>query len=161
MKTIIYIFSIALITLTGCEFINTKILGKPSKAEIEQMRLDSIRIADSLKIADSIAKAKFEEEEAVRIADSIAQAEIEAKKAEKARNKFHVISGSFKTPKFADQYKDRMINHYGYEDTRILQNEYGFKLVAIQSFPDKNEALQGLRQIRNEGKFQVWLHTSN
>lgn len=161
MKNGLYIVIFALIALTGCEFINTKILGKPSKAEIEQMRLDSIRVADSLQVADSIAKAEFEAREAERIADSIAQAEAEALEAEKARNRFHIISGSFRTPEFADRYRDRMVNHYGYDEAQIMKNRYGFNLVAIQSFPDRQLAMQRVREIQQEGKLQAWVHESN
>ena len=121
MKKVLILLLVSSIFLGGCEFIRTKILGKPSKAEIEAMeqarqdsiRQDSIEQAHAARIQDSIAQAKAD---SIAKADSLAEAK-RKEEAERAKNKYHVISGSFKTPKYAERYKERMIEVYGYDGT--------------------------------------------
>ncbi len=162
MKKVLILLLVSSIFLSGCEFIRTKILGKPSKAEIEAMeqarmdsiRHDSIEQAQAARIQDSIAEAK---------ADSIAQADSQAEakrkeEAERAKNKYHVISGSFKTPKYAERYKERMINKYGYDKTLIVQANNDFKLVSINQHPSYSAALN---QAKSLDEMQAWVYVAN
>ena len=164
MKKIIGLLVVSSLFLTSCEFIRTKILGKPSKAEMERMEYlqDSIRIADSIAnelaekenyVLDSIEAAKAKAE-----ADSLA--ELQRKKEEASRNKYHVISGSFRTPSFADRYKERMLSE-GYQDTRIVQASNGFNLVSISQYPSYGSALNEARNLNNDGAFEVWVYVAN
>lgn len=169
MKRIaLFFFIISPFLFSQCDFIKTRILGQDSDTtSAYQERLDSIRRADSIRKAkarkdslrrlDSIREAK---EQARK--DSLARLDsIRKAKKKQKKNQYHIISGSFKTPSYAESYKDRMINHYNYSQTKILQSKNNFNLVAIKSFPRYNEALRDLKDIRRKGHFQVWMYKSN
>jgi cell division protein FtsN len=167
MKKTLLLFSFLLFmifSLNNCKFIRTKILGKPDPADtlaawhhmmdslqrvdsinaIEQARLDSMEMIRQQAKADSLAKA-----------DSIRQAKLEAEK-----NKYHIISGSFRNSSYADRYNQRMQDEYGY-DSKIVVANNGFNLVSIKSHPSMSAAIRELRNIRDEGRFEAWVYAGN
>ncbi len=162
MKRYITLLIVSTLLLSGCEFIRTKILGKPSKAELEaleQYRLDSIRQDSIMKaemstVEDSVRKAR---EDSIAKADSIAEAKRKLD-AERERNKYHVISGSFKTESYAKNYKQSMISEYGYDHSKIVEASNGFNLVSIAQYPSYGSALSQARSIDN---FEVWVYVDN
>jgi cell division protein FtsN len=163
-RILILAFIVSPFIFTECDFIKTKILGKESPADTMaayQARLDSIRKADSLQqIQDSIAAVKAQERaDSIAKADSIAEAE--AARRERERNKYHVITGSFKTPKYAESYKQRMQQHFNYNNTKILQANNGFNLVSVSSFPTYGKALSQTKQIMNQGTLEAWVYKAN
>ncbi len=153
---------------THCDFINTKILGKESPEDTMaayQARLDSIRRADSIqkveqREADSLARLDSIKQAKERAkADSLAK--IDSIEKARAQNKYHIISGSFRNENYAQRYKNRMLESYNYDNTRILRANNGFNLVSIKSYPNYRQALNELRSLRNQGNFPVWVYKSN
>lgn len=154
MKKIFVFLIFSTVAISGCKFIKTKILGKPDPADTLEAYMDKM---ESQRLADSIALAELEQQRL----DSLAALEEEENTPMVSTNKYHVISGSFKTPSYAQKYKQKMIDEFGYKNTQILTANNGFNLVSIESFPNFNSALRELRHIREEGNFEVWLYVAN
>ena len=91
-------------------------------------------------------------------ADSLAK--LDSIKRAKERNKYHIISGSFRNSSYAERFNDRMKSEYNY-DSKIVVGNNGFNLVAIKSLPTMGVAIRELRSIRDEGRFEAWIYIEN
>jgi cell division protein FtsN len=152
MKKILLLLFVISLGLSSCKFIKTKILKKKQPVDTMaayEARLDSIREAET---------RYLQELEQARL-DSIAQAEAETEALQNA-NKYHVISGSFRTPSYADSYLQKMINN-GYAGSKILQANNGFNLVSIASASNMRAALSELRQIKNQTEMELWVYVAH
>ena len=146
MKKIVFVLSVLVLLSSGCKF-----FGKKKQAElarIEQMKKDSIQKAQ--KAAKDLELKKAQEE----------KAKLEAiKKAEEEHQrlyKFHIIVGSFKTPKYAAAYKD-YIGKKGYQ-TEILVNSYKFEMISIGAYKSWGEAVKDLRKAREAVEATSWIY---
>ncbi|MFC2087649.1 SPOR domain-containing protein [Bacteroidota bacterium] len=153
-KSILILFAVT-ITITGCDFLekNLKFLRKNKEKELlEQMRLDSIAKAreDSLKRAEELfqqrQQAKFD---SMRIA-------MEEKKLKEAKP-FHVITGSFKQMKYAEDHVKTWTNK-GYEP-EIIKGQNDFNLVSIGAYNTYGNALAKVKKLREETEeFEYWVY---
>ena len=151
MKNLILILVLA-ITVSSCKFIKEKgWFGKDADTLVAyQARMDSIRVADSV-------KKVLEEEKRIEEArlDSIRAIE-EAERERLARFKYHIIVGSFKTPEYADLYSE-YYRKMGYQ-TEILFNDYDFNVVSARAFDNLNEALVQLEHFRDTVELEAWIY---
>lgn len=147
MRNIIIALSLIVVFSTSCDM-----FGK--KKREEQARIEAQRKKDSIAKAKKLAEAaklkKIKEEQARK--DSI-------KKAEEARRKlykYHIIVGSFKTPKYATAYND-FIGKKGYQ-TEMLTNSYNFQMVSIGAFKSWREAVVELNKAREAIEPTSWIY---
>jgi cell division protein FtsN len=160
MKRFTIFLLLSVIMLSGCEWYRTRILKKPSKAEIARLAAQQ-RMQDSLDRLDSIAQAKQDSIDAAEATkDSLAEETEEDASPERnpADYPFHVISGSFRNPSYAERYKERMISE-GYRNTFIVQR-YGYNFVSISQHESAGQAYSEARGITNQGK-EVWVFRYN
>jgi len=147
MRNIVIVLSLLVILGSGCDMFGKK--KREEQARIEaQRKKDSI--ADAQKKAKALELKKQKEEQARK--DSIRKAEEERKKM----YKFHIIVGSFKTPKYAEAYND-FISKKGYQ-TEMLTNSYNFKMVSIGGFKSWKEAVVELKKAREAIEPNSWIY---
>ena len=127
------------------------LFGKKKKAAaaaaIQQARLDSIRVADSLKRAQDVLLARERSRQ-----DSIRYAE-EARSA----SKYHIIVGSFYTPEYARNWIE-VFKEQGY-NARILQMKGSrFELVSVESFADFRTTFNKLLNYQENVMPDAWIY---
>ncbi|MFC2151182.1 hypothetical protein ACFLSE_01530 [Bacteroidota bacterium] len=147
MRNIVIILSLLVALSSGCNM-----FGKKKRAE--QAAIEAQHKKDSIAKAKKAAKAlkiKKQKEEQAR-KDSIKKAEEERKRL----YKFHVIVGSFKTPKYATAYND-FIGKKGYQ-TELLTNSYNFQMVSIGAFKSWREAVVELGKAREAIEPSSWIY---
>lgn len=145
MRHILFVLSILLILGSGC--------GKKKKEQQalqEKHRKDSIARVDSIKKVKALKLKKQKEEQARK--DSIKKAEEERRKL----YKFHIIVGSFKTPKYAIAYND-FIGKKGYQ-TEMLTNRYNFQMVSIGAYKSWGDAVKELGKVREAIEPTSWIY---
>jgi len=69
---------------------------------------------------------------------------------------FHVIAGSFRNPKYAEEFSDKMAQE-GY-NVKIVKARNGFNLVSIGAYDSYAAALNRIKEIREGGRYQVWVY---
>lgn len=147
MRSIIIVLSLLVVLSSGCNM-----FGKKKRAEeaarIEQMKKDSTEKAQ--KAAQALKIKKQKEEQAKQ--EAIRKAEEERIKL----YKFHIIVGSFKTPKYATAYND-YIGKKGYQ-TELLTNSYQFQMVSIGAFKSWREAVLELGKAREAIEPTSWIY---
>ena len=148
MRNIVIVLSLLVILSSGCQFFGKK--KRAEQAAIEQRKNDSIATADSLKKVKTIALKKKKEEQARK--DSIKKAEEERRKL----YKYHIIVGSFKTPKYATAYND-FIGKKGYQ-TELLTNRYNFQMVSIGAYKSWRDAVKELGKVREAIESTSWIY---
>ena len=146
------------ISFSACDFIGEKIplFKRGDTLEAYQHRMDSI------KYADSIRKVKKLEQENMLKEKARLEAERKAKELAilNAKNRYHVIAGSFKTPKYAETYLGEM-QKQGYT-VKTLKNEYGFDCVSIFATSSYGKALKKINELKvgqeeEDGEVELWV----
>lgn len=147
MRNLVIVLSLLVVFSSGCEM-----FGKKKRAEQAAIELKAKN--------DSIAKAKKAEKAAKLKKQKEAKAKQEAiRKAEEERKKlykFHIIVGSFKTPKYATAYNELMAAK-GYQ-TEMMTNNYNFQMVSIGAFKSWREAVVELKKAREAIEPTSWIH---
>jgi cell division protein FtsN len=141
-----------LLSLNSCEWFNTAILGKPSKAEIARR----IKVENARK--DSLARVEQE-----RLAAIERQKQEEAEREEALRNqRYHVIFGCFKVQSNAERMVARLESD-GHTAV-VLNFANGFSCVSIQSFSDIHTAFNAMNSFLRTVSYcpeDVWVYDSN
>lgn len=152
MRKLIFTLAAIVLLTSGCEFFEKKkMFSKEDTLVAYQRRVDSLRKVDSIKKAKAIAKQKAEQARK----DSIRKAEQERKRL----YKFHVIVGSFKTPKYAEAYNN-FIMQKGYK-TEVLRNDYQFQMISIGAYKSWREAVKDLEMARETIEPTSWIYIDN
>ena len=146
MKKIVIVLSVLVLLSSGCKFFGKK--KQAEKDRIEKAKQDSIK---KVKEAADLAKINKEKEEKAR-QEAIQKAEEERQRL----YKFHIIVGSFKTPKYAAAYKD-YIGKKGYQ-TEILVNSYKFEMISIGAYKSWGEAVKDLYKAREVVEATSWIY---
>ena len=115
-----------------------------------QIRMDSIRVADSLKMVRA-AENKLAREQAIQ--DSLMRIEEEFY-ANQFR--YHIIVGSFITPEYAFDHSD-FYSSMGYQ-TKIIEGINGFDLVSAMGLNDYSESLYQLENFKDTVEIESWLY---
>jgi len=144
-----------LLSLNSCEWVNTTILGNPSKAEIaKKAQEESAR-------KDSLARAEREAAMAAQQQTQEEAAKVKPKETE-AGKRFHVIVGCFKVPSNAEKMIN-LLKSQGYQPKSfVLYN--GFDCISVQSFDTLREAYNTMTQLLRYSDFcpdDVWVYDIN
>jgi phosphotransferase system IIB component len=147
MRSLLVVLSLIVVLSSGCEM-----FGKKKRAEQAAIELKAKN--------DSIAKVK-KDAKALKIKKQKAeQARKDSiKKAEEARKKlykFHVIVGSFKTPKYATAYND-FIGKKGYQ-SELIMNRYNFQMVSVGAYKSWGDAVRELVKAREAIEPTSWIY---
>ena len=147
MRSILIMLSFLVVLSSGCNLIGKKKREEQAKARAEFVK-DSTEKAQ--KAAKALALKKQQDEKARQ--DSIKRAEEERRKL----YKYHIIVGSFKTPKYATAYND-FIGKKGYQ-TELITNEYKFQMVSIGAFKSWGDAVKELVKAREAIEPTSWIY---
>lgn len=146
MKRIIIPILLISLLVSGCKYFG----GKKDTKKVDtliawQAKQDSIN-----KVQAAIAAKEKEVNDSLqRIQDAL------------AKLKFNVIIGSFKVPTNADSWQQE-VNKMGFNSTKIIDSDNGFKLVSIGAFETYSKAFAQIGKI-NEGKeepIELWVYES-
>jgi len=155
MKNILLLTIVTALMLSSCNFLERTFNKKKRQRELlEQMRLDSIAKAkaDSIQMAEELQRQL----EQARL-DSIRLAE-EAELA-KRLTRYHVIAGSFKVLSNAQSFA-KNLSCDGFEP-QILEGKSGYTYVSVGAYESFSNAANMVREIRDNGKYIVWIHRPN
>jgi hypothetical protein len=75
---------------------------------------------------------------------------------EKQSGNYHIVAGAFRVEENSDK-KVEQLQALGFKARKICMNKYGLHEVVYASYTDRIEALQALRQIKNENNPEAWL----
>jgi len=142
MKRIIIPILLISLLAGGCRFFKKKEVTKVDTLVAWQAKQDSLKVLEEIAM-----KEKAIQDSLLRIQEM------------QARLKFHVIIGSFKVPTNADDWQQEVIK-MGYNDTKIIDSDNGFKLVSIGSYETYSLAFNEIEKI-NEGKetpTELWVY---
>lgn len=154
MRSLLLSVLIVLLLLPSCNFIKKKGwfgTGRAAEAAM-QIRLDSIRVADSLREVRA-AELAFAREQAIQ--DSLFRIDEEMDFYD---NQFiyHIIVGSFITPEYALDHSD-FYNSMGYQ-TQIFEGVNGFDLVSAMDLEDYSQSLYQLENFKDTVEIEAWLY---
>ena len=135
----------------SCKYFNR--VSKKEALAMEQRRIDSIRVADSIKAAQDILIALEQARQ-----DSIRQ--VEEQLAYDRSFKYNIIVGSFITPAYATNYAEEF-RGLGYDPKIISMTGTPFNLVAAERYQNFSEAVKRLYQFQDTVTFDAWLYISN
>lgn len=159
MKKVLFLMIVAFFALSGCKFINEKILKKGSDTlEVYVNTLESQLAAQEEEYEVSLAQIQRESQ--ARIDSIIRYYENELSSGGRryspaSRGTYYLIVGSFKTPKYAEDYTAK-VSGMGY-NTRIVKVR-DWNLVAAESYTNLREALSGLAIVRSNVAVTSWIY---
>lgn len=153
MKKILLIIGVFILFLsTGCDFFENKKLFSNDVDTLQAY----LRKKDSLDSLQTLREAK----EKKRLAEKAREDSIKAAKERHRREyKYHVVVGSFKTPKYTSAYQE-FIKGKGYQ-TKKLENNHGFELVSIGAYRSWGDAVKALNKTREELLEEAWIYIDN
>ena len=154
MRSLLFSVFIVLLLLPSCNFIKKKGwfgTGRAAEAAM-QIRLDSIRVADSLKEVRA-AEIALAREQAYQ--DSLMRIDEEMNYYDN-QLRYHIIVGSFITPEYALDHSDFYIS-MGYQ-TQIFEGVNGFDLVSAMDLEDYSESLYQLENFKDTVEIESWLY---
>jgi hypothetical protein len=70
--------------------------------------------------------------------------------------RFHVVAGAFRVPSNADKKLEQLLQK-GYRAKRLSANKYGLHPVVFESFSDRDDAVQRLREIQRTESKDAWI----
>ncbi|MDX9846714.1 MAG: SPOR domain-containing protein [Tenuifilaceae bacterium] len=153
-KALIFTLLLAF-TLSGCRFFER---FKGDKGEdtliVWQAKQDSIKKAEMLRVK-KIEEARRAKEKAIQ--DSLTRV-----REMEARNRYHVIIGSFKVPNNASEFQKQMAK-MGFQNPKIVESPNGFKMVSVGAFETYSKAANEILRI-NRGKeepVEMWVYKAN
>jgi len=156
MKQIVFLIIIAIsVSFIGCDKLGgIRLFSSSDTLEAYKLKMDSTRRADSILAVKKTAMLKKKKEKARQ--DSIKKVrEIEAAKA---KNRFLVIAGSFKTPQYAKEYEDLMTKR-GYTVEKV-RNEYNFECISIYATDTYSKAFRKIKELQTEqgDEVEFWVY---
>ncbi len=154
MRSLLVSLSIVLLLLPSCNFVKKKGwfgTGRAAEAAM-QIRMDSIRVADSLARVRA-AELELEREQAIQ--DSLLMLE-EEMNYYAYQYRYHIIVGSFITPEYALDHSD-FYSSMGYQ-TQIIEGINGFDLVSAMGLDDYSQSLYQLENFKDTVDIESWLY---
>jgi hypothetical protein len=159
MKKVLLLLIIASFSLSGCKFINEKILKKGKGNLEEKVATLEQKLAD--KEAEYEVTLDQLQKESQAMIDSIIryyENEISGKGRKyspAASGTFYLIVGSFKTPSYAEDYSAKIAG-MGYRAQIVKAGHWN--LVAAESYGNLREALKQLDVVRANVVFTSWIY---
>lgn len=155
MRKVLILTLLTAFTFTGCQFFER---FKSDKAEdtlaVWQAKQDSIKKVEMLK-AKKLEEDRRAKEKAIQ--DSLMRI-----KEMEARNRYHVIIGSFKVPSNADDYQ-KQIAKLGFQNPKIVESPNGFRMVSVGAFETYSKAANEILRINRskEEPVDMWVYKAN
>ena len=144
-----FIAILLLALFPSCKQVND-LFGKKKKAQIaaiQQARLDSIRVVDSLKRAqDALLARERAQQDSIRYAEDA-----------RLSSKYHIIVGSFYTPEYARNWAQEY-RQKGYNVQILQMKSSRFELVSSESFPTLRAAANKLREYQMNIMPDAWIY---
>ena len=151
MRRFLFLLIIVVFSTTSCDFFKSKKLFSDGEDTLLlQKRQDSLRFVDSIRSLQGEIQSVRKNHK--QLLDSIKKAH--AKKDQ--GHKYHIIVGGFRNPEYLNSYS-KFIQDKGF-NTTILENEYGFKLISVESYKNWRTAAQALENIRNDVEENAWIY---
>lgn len=155
MRRLLLISIMVLLGFTSCDFFQSKnLFSNDDDSILMKKRQDSLELADSIRTLHNELESLRQAHN--RLLDSIKH-EKPASATSTAGNKYHIIVGSFRNQKYLNSY-NKFIQEKGFQ-TNILQNEFGFKLISVDSYNNWNDALRTLKGIKEDLEETAWIYT--
>jgi hypothetical protein len=158
MKRVLFLIVIASLSLTGCKFINEKILKKDSaKLEDKVASLEKELAGKEAEFEVTLGQLQRESQAMIDSIIMYYENELSGKGRKYtpgAAGTFYLIVGSFKTPSYAESYSAKIAG-MGYR-TQIVKEGY-WNLVAAESYGNLREALKGLENVRSNVIYTAWI----
>ncbi len=139
-------------TFSGCSLFNGSKKDKAADTlAVWEAKQDSIKKVQMLK-AKKIEEARRARENAIQ--DSLNRI-----KEMEARNRFHVIIGSFKVPGNADEYQ-KQVSSTGFQNPKIVESPNGYKMVSVGAFETYSKATNEILRINRskEEPIELWVY---
>ena len=159
MKKVLFILIIGSFALSGCKFINEKVLKKGGDTlEVYIYNLEQQLASQEAEYQFSLAQLQRESQARI---DSIIQYyenEITSKGGKHvtaAAGTYYLIAGSFKTPEYARDYSAKVAG-MGY-NAEIVTAGY-WNLVSAESYTNFRQALDGLEIVRSKISPNTWIY---
>ena len=158
-KTLVIALALVLVT-TGCDFIRT-LAGRPTAAQVEQIRLDRMAAEEARHqaVLDSMERAEKALAEAIAareafLVDSLAQShgtmlnpsKLGGLFTTKLESKYYIVVGAFRNRSYAER-KLKACNAAGYTAT-IISFRNGLLAVAVCPSDSLDETLKTLKKMR-------------
>ena len=158
-KTILSFFILTsfVFIISSCDFFQSKNLFSDDEDSLMlyEKRQDSLMFVDSIeKLQNQLSSIRQKHQQML---DSMKSTQ--AGKTSKSDYKFHIIVGGFRTQEYLNSY-NQYIQEKGFK-TSILQNEYGFKLISVESTNSWNSAVSTLEDIRDDVEETAWVYIEN
>jgi hypothetical protein len=161
MKKILTVLILVLITFSGCKFVNERILGKGSDTlDIYAANLERELAGIESEHFYELEKIKMESQAKIDSIIYYYESQISGKGRKysgAAAGTFYIITGSFKTPKYADDWSAK-VTGMGYR-SEIVQMGY-WNLVASGTYSSLREAINNLDKIRTAVTPDSWIYVS-
>jgi cell division protein FtsN len=152
MRKVLILTLLLAFTFSGCRFFER---FKSDKGEdtlvVWQAKQDSIKQAEMQK-ARKLEEARRAKEKAIQ--DSLMRI-----REMEARNRYHVIIGSFKVPSNADEYQ-KQVAKFGFQNPKIVESPNGFKMVSVGAFETYSKAATEILRINRskEEPIEMWVY---
>ncbi len=154
MRSLLVSLLVVLLLLPSCNFIKKKGwfgTGRAAEAAM-QIRMDSIRVADSLGRVRAL-EIELAREQAIQ--DSLLSLEEDMNYYD-YEFRYHIIVGSFITPEYALDHFD-FYSSMGYQ-TRIIEGVNGFDLVSAMGLDDFSQSLYQLENFKDTVDIDSWIY---
>lgn len=154
MRSLLVSLLVVLLLLPSCNFIKKRGwfgTGRAAEAAM-QIRMDSIRVADSLERVRTL-EIELAREQAIQ--DSLLSLEEDMNYYD-YEFRYHIIVGSFITPEYAlDQFD--FYSSMGYQ-TQIIEGVNGFDLVSAMGLDGYSQSLYQLENFKDTVDIDSWLY---
>jgi len=161
MKKILSVLILALITFSGCKFINERILGKGSDTlDIHAANLERELAGIESEHFYELEKMKMESQAKIDSIINYYESRLSGKGRRytgAAAGTYYIITGSFKTPKYAEDWSAK-VTGMGYT-SEIVQMGY-WNLVASGSYSSLREASNNLDKFQTTVAPDSWIYVS-
>ena len=161
MKKILSVLILALITFSGCKFINERILGKGSDTlDIHAANLERELAGIESEHFYELEKMKMESQAKIDSIINYYESQLSGKGRKytgAATGAYYIIVGSFKTPGYADGWSAK-VTAMGYP-SQIVPMGY-WNLVSAGSYTSLREASRNLEKFRAAVAPDSWIYVA-
>lgn len=157
MKKVMFFLIIGSLSLSGCKFINEKILKKGGDTlEVYIYNLEQKVANQDAELHASLSQIQRESQARIDSIIRYYEAELKSGKARPASTgTYYLIVGSFKIPANATNYSAKVAG-LGYK-TQIISMGY-WNLVSAETHTNIRTALNGLEPIRTNVSYDAWIY---
>ncbi|MFO8236499.1 MAG: hypothetical protein R6U04_13965 [Bacteroidales bacterium] len=156
MRQLLLLSIAMLLAFSSCDFFRSKnLFSNADESLLQEKRKDSLKYVDSIRTLHN--EIEHLRQAHNRLLDSIEGEKVGKKTTTSTSgNKYHIIVGGFRNQEYLNSYNE-YIQDRGFR-TNILQNDYGFKLISIDSYSNWNSAARTLKDIQEDLEDSAWIY---